>query len=60
VTIEFVVSDSGIGIADNKLNSILIFFEQAEINTSTLMEAQGLGLSIVKLVEGQEGSVSVK
>jgi CheY-like chemotaxis protein/nitrogen-specific signal transduction histidine kinase len=60
-TIEFVVSDSGIGIADNKLNSIFNLFEQAEINTSTSYGGTGLGLSIVKqLVEGQGGSVSVK
>ena len=61
VTIEFVVSDSGIGIADNKINSIFNLFEQAEINISTSYGGTGLGLSIVKqLVEGQGGSVSVK
>jgi PAS domain S-box-containing protein len=61
VTIEFVVSDSGIGIADNKLNSIFNLFEQAEINPSALYGGTGLGLSIVKqLVEGQGGSISVK
>ncbi len=61
VTIEFVVSDSGIGIPDNKLDSIFNLFEQAEINTSTSYGGTGLGLSIVRqLVEGQGGSVSVK
>ncbi len=61
LTIEFEVSDSGIGIADNKLNSIFNLFEQAEINTSNSYGGTGLGLSIVKqLVEAQGGSVSVK
>ena len=61
VNIEFVVSDSGIGIAGNKLNSIFNLFEQAEIKTSTSYGGTGLGLSIVKqLVEGQGGSISVK
>ena len=61
VSLEFTVTDTGIGIADNKLNSIFNIFEQAEINTSTSYGGTGLGLAIVKqLVEGQAGSVSVK
>ena len=61
MTIEFAVSDSGIGIADNKLNSIFNAFEQAEISTSTSYGGTGLGLAIVKqLVEGQGGSINLR
>ena len=61
VSIEFAVSDSGIGIASNKLNYIFNVFEQAEITISTFYGGTGLGLAIVKqLVEGQGGNISVK
>ena len=60
-TIEFSISDTGVGIAKNKLNNIFGAFEQAHSNSSLSYGGTGLGLSIVKqLVEHQGGSVSVK
>ena len=61
VTIEFTVTDSGIGIAANKINSIFDLFEQAEIGTANSYGGTGLGLAIVKqLIEAQGGSISLK
>ena len=61
MNIEFAVTDTGIGIAENKINSIFNVFEQAESDTSNLYGGSGLGLSIVKkLVEFQGGSVGLK
>ena len=61
VTIEFTVTDSGIGIAANKINSIFHVFEQAETGTANTYGGTGLGLAIVKqLIESQGGSISLK
>ena len=60
-TIEFAVSDTGIGISDNKIGRIFENFQQASSSTSRLYGGTGLGLSIVKqLVEPQGGSIIVK
>ena len=54
------IIDTGIGIPENKLNSIFDSFEQAE-NNKRRYEGTGLGLTIVKqLVELQGGTVIVK
>jgi len=60
-TIEFAITDTGIGIAENKTDTIFNVFEQAEIGTSNSYGGSGLGLSIVKkLVESQGGSIGLK
>ena len=59
--IELAVSDTGIGIATDKLPTIFENFQQATSGTSRLYGGTGLGLAIVKqLVEMQGGSISVK
>ena len=61
VTIEFAVTDTGIGILENKIGTIFDTFQQATSCTSRLFGGTGLGLAIVKqLVEPQGGSISVK
>ena len=60
VTIEFIVSDTGIGIPPSKIETIFENFQQASSDTSRLYGGTGLGLAIVKqLVESQGGKISV-
>ena len=61
VNIEFSVTDSGIGIAGDKINTIFNLFEQAELSTSSSYDGTGLRLPIVKqLIEAQGGSISLE
>lgn len=61
VTIEFAISDTGIGIGEEKVETIFEVFQQASSGTARLYGGTGLGLAIVKqLVEPQGGSISVK
>ena len=61
VTIQFSITDTGIGITKSKLGSIFENFQQATSGTARLYGGTGLGLAIVKqLVEPQGGSICVK
>ena len=60
VTIEFTVSDTGIGIPKDQLENIFDNFGQANYETPRLYGGTGLGLAIVKkLVELQGGSITL-
>ena len=61
INIEFSVTDTGIGISEEKIGAIFENFQQATSETSRIYGGTGLGLAIVKqLVESQGGTISVK
>ncbi len=61
VKLEIAVSDTGIGIKQEKLNSVFNRFEQEDKDTTRKYGGAGLGLSITKqLVELQGGNISVR
>ncbi len=61
ILIEFKVTDTGIGIEEEKLETIFERFRQAEDSTTRKYGGTGLGLSIVRdLVYLQNGSIDVK
>ena len=61
VLINFYVRDTGIGIPENKLQTIFSSFSQASSSTTRKYGGSGLGLTICKqLVELQDGTISVE
>jgi two-component system, chemotaxis family, CheB/CheR fusion protein len=61
VLIEFILTDTGIGIPADRLDHIFNNFEQAHQNIEIFYGGTGLGLAIVKqLVEIQGGVIIVK
>ncbi len=60
VKIRFAITDSGIGIASNKINTIFESFKQAEADTSRKYGGTGLGLAITKrLIELHDSHINV-
>ncbi|MCF8366257.1 MAG: response regulator [Bacteroidales bacterium] len=60
-TLGFSISDTGIGIPDNKIGNLFKSFSQADNSTSRKFGGTGLGLVISKsLVEMMNGKVDVK
>ncbi len=61
VELVFSIVDSGIGIEEDKLDTIFERFRQAEDSTTRKFGGTGLGLSIVRdLVHLQNGNIEVK
>ncbi|MFV8369695.1 response regulator [Flavobacterium sp. LB2R40] len=60
VIIKFAISDTGIGIPEEKIKTIFENFQQATSETSRLYGGTGLGLAIAKqLIEPQGGTIRV-
>jgi len=61
ITLEFNISDTGIGISSDKLEAIFESFTQESSSTNRKYGGTGLGLSITKqLVELQHGKITVE
>ena len=59
--VEIVIADTGIGIPEDKIDSIFNYFEQIDASTEREFGGTGLGLSITKqLVELHNGQIRVE
>jgi signal transduction histidine kinase/DNA-binding response OmpR family regulator/ligand-binding sensor domain-containing protein len=59
--IHFIISDNGMGIDKNKINTIFNRFYQVDATMTRVQDGTGIGLSLVKeLVELQKGEISVE
>ncbi|MDQ3393310.1 MAG: response regulator [Bacteroidota bacterium] len=59
--LRFMIEDTGIGIAEDKLDSVFESFTQASSDTTRKYGGTGLGLTIVKkIVNLQKGEISLK
>lgn len=59
--VVFIISDTGVGIPEDKLEKIFEPFEQSDASRNTERSGTGLGLAISKkLVELMDGSIDVK
>ncbi|MDQ6901994.1 MAG: PAS domain S-box protein [Bacteroidota bacterium] len=61
VALNFKITDTGIGIQEDKISQIFESFTQASVETSRKYGGSGLGLAITKqLLEMQNGEISVE
>ena len=61
ITIEFIVSDTGIGIPNEKITNLFESFKQLDNSTTRKYGGTGLGLTIVKnLLEMMGGNIKVE
>lgn len=61
IVLNFIITDTGIGIETDKIKEIFESFTQASVETSRKYGGTGLGLTITRqLIEMQHGSISVE